>query len=141
TGAGAAADLRQLAERDEFARGCSDQHFAQSLKVVAFVAGQAHLDGKPRAAFDGRGQVAATETRFDDIEQILRADAESSHRHAVHFDFEIRLALDAAWRDPGRAGHAAHNALDLERLLLQRVKVVTENLHAELRADSCTQHQ
>ena len=46
----------------------------------------------------------------------LRAQAVARHRLAIHFDFEIRLALHARRRDAGRAGHFADDALDLERL-------------------------
>jgi len=63
------------------------------------------------------------------------------HRHAVSLNVEIRLALRARRGDADRAGNRAHDALDRERLLLQFVQIVAENLDAHLRADAGADHQ
>ena len=49
--------------------------------------------------------------------------------------------MHAAGRDAHRPGHALHDALDFKGLFLQRVEVVAENLHAELRANARAEHQ
>ena len=85
--------------------------------------------------------VLAADAGLDDVEHVLRAQAVARHGLAVHLDLEVRLALHARGRDAGRAGNLAHDALDLERLLLQRVEIVAENLHADLRADAGAEHE
>ena len=72
---------------------------------------------------------------------VLRAQAVAGHGHAVHFDVEVGLALQPRRRHAGRAGDLADDLLHLERLLLQGVEVVAENLHAHLRPDAGAQHQ
>ena len=63
-GAGVAANLRYLTERDELAAGRGDKHVAEPLDVVALVAFEAHLNREPLAAFDGGGEILPAKSGF-----------------------------------------------------------------------------
>ena len=113
----------------------------QSLDVIAVVALEAHLDREALPAFDGGGDILAAQAGLDDVEHGLGAQAVAGHRHAIHLDVEVGLALGARGGDAGGAGDFARILLHLEGLLLQGLEVVAENLHAHLGADAGAQHQ
>ena len=111
-----APDLRDLAERNDFAGRCGDEHVPEAREVFAFARARAAPGSDSAPAFDGRRDVLSAEPGFDGVEDVLRLQSVARHRLAIHFDFEKRLALHPARRDAGRAGHFADDALDLERL-------------------------
>ena len=136
-----AADFGHVAERNKFSCRRRHEQIAEPRNVVAFAALQADLDRNPLAPGNRGGNIFAADAGFDQIQNVLRAQAVARHRHAVHLDVEIRLALRARRGDADRAGNFPHDALDLERLLLQRVQIVAKNLDADLRADAGADHQ
>ena len=114
-----AADRRHLPERNAVARRRRHQDIAEALDIVAFAALQPDLDGNPLAPGNRCGNIVAADATLDQIQNILRAQAVTRHRRAIHLDVEIRLAFRARRGHADRAGNLTDDAFDLERLFLQ----------------------
>lgn len=107
-GAGINGERGDLAEGNLCAGGGGDEEFSEGGNVVAVVAGEAEIEGVAFEAFDGGGDVHATDGGLDGVLDVAGGEAVAGGGIAVDVDVEV-VSAEGAF---GVAGDGAGDGAD-----------------------------